>query len=387
MVSRLIFAVLLAVAAACALGCGDDGASPSPGTAPTVRPPLGPPPALLGLEPFYQKYLNADGIPVISSANVSDEALFRVAATIDEMLAERPEMREAIIVSGGRIAVLAPDEPLTSLPEYRYFHLQNPDWTTFDGRAMSSLRGAGPTRRVPLTAVGEELVLCHPEQPFRQDTVVHEVGHMVLNLGVEAPTGRGGFRQQLGVLLGQAVQRGLWQQTYAASNAQEYWAVAVQAWFDVGGSANGVDTRAELLAYDPAIARLVREVFGNATLSSSCHLAYGHTEVRPHVVQGVLLGPDDEPLSGVVVWVYSGDEYLGARRTGADGSFSVLASDGELNVAFCTRLRGRAVHGGWHGGAGGLTTDRRHATAIVVSGASVIGIVLKLPPHHGISEC
>ena len=353
-----------------------------------MRPPLGPPPAILGLEPFYQKYLNAGGIPVLSSANVSDEALFRVAATIDEMLAERPEMREAIVVSGGRIAVLAADEPLTSLPEYRYRAREDPDWTTFDGRAVSTLRGAGPSRQVPLTVIGEELVLCYPERPSHQDAVVHEVGHMVLNLGVEAPTGRGGFRQQLGVLLGYALQRGLWQQTYAASNADEYWAVAVQAWFDVGASANGVDTRAELLAYDPAIARLVREVFGDATLSSSCHLgAYGHTELRPHLVQGVVLGPDDEPLSGVVVWVYSGDHYLGARRTDADGSFSVLASDGEVNVAFCTRLGGKAVHGGWHGGAGGLTTDRRLATAIVVSGESVTGIVLQLPPHHGISEC
>ena len=103
MTFRLIFAVLLAVAAAAALRCGDETGSPGPlqsGTPMTPTPPLGPPPSLLGLEPYYQKYLDAGGIPVVSSSNVSDEALFRAAATLDEMLAQRPEMREAIVVSG-----------------------------------------------------------------------------------------------------------------------------------------------------------------------------------------------------------------------------------------------------------------------------------------------
>ena len=355
---------------------------------PTVSPPLGPPPALLGLEPYYQKYLDAGGIPVVSSSNVSDETLFRVAATLDEMLAQRPEMREAIVVSGGRIAVLAADEPLTSLPEYRYRAREDPDWSTFDGRAMSSLRGAGPTRWVPVTAIGEELVLCHPAQSYRQDSLVHEIGHLVLNLGVEAPTGTGGFRQQLGLLLGQALQQGLWVSTYAGSNADEYWAVAVQAWFDVGGSLNGVDTREELEAYDPRVARLVQEVFGDATLSSSCYLgAYPETEIRPYLVQGIVVGPNDEPLAGIVLWAFAGQSHEGSSRTAADGSFVLLARDGELDIAFCTYQNGRATYGGWFGGEHGLTPWREEATPLLVRGESIAGIVIKLPADHGITEC
>ena len=387
MALRLIFAVLLAVAAAGALRCGDETGSPVTPT-PTVSPPLGPPPALLGLEPYYQKYLDAGGIPVVSSSNVSDETLFRVAATLDEMLAQRPEMREAIVVSGGRIAVLAADEPLTSLPEYRYRAREDPDWSTFDGRAMSSLRGAGPTRWVPVTAIGEELVLCHPAQSYRQDSLVHEIGHLVLNLGVEAPTGTGGFRQQLGLLLGQALQQGLWVNTYAGSNADEYWAVAVQAWFDVGGSLNGVDTREELEAYDPRLARLVQEVFGDATLSSSCYLgAYPETEIRPYLVQGIVVGPNDEPLAGIVLWAFAGQSHEGSSRTAADGSFVLLARDGELDIAFCTYQNGRATYGGWFGGEHGLTPWREEATPLLVRGESIAGIVIKLPADHGITEC
>ena len=384
---RVLLVLLAIVAAGASFRCGGDVPSPEPAT-PTASPALGPPPALLGLEPFYQKYLDAGGIPVVSSSDVSDETLVRVAATLDEMLVQRPEMREAIVASGARIAVLAADEPATSLPEYRYRAREDPDWTTFDGRAMSTMRGLGPTRWVPVTVIGEELVLCHPDQSYRQDSLVHEVGHLVLNLGVEAPTGTGGFRQQLGLLLGQALQQGLWVNTYSATNADEYWAVAVQAWFDVGGSLNGVDTREELEAYDPRIARLVQEVFGDATLSSSCYLgAYPDTEVRRYVVQGVVLGPDDVPLSGIVVWAFLGEDVAGASRTDAAGSFTLLASDGEMNIAFCTREGEEVAFGGWHGGEDGLTPWRGEATPVVVSGESVTGMVIKLPADHGITEC
>ena len=314
--------------------------------------------------------------------------LVRVAATLDEMLVQRPEMREAIVASGARIAVLAADEPLTSLPEYRYRAREDPDWSTFDGRAMSSLRGAGPTRWVPVTVIGEELVLCHPDQPYREDSLVHEVGHLVLNMGLEAPTGTGGFRQQLGLLLGQAIQQGLWANTYAASNADEYWAVAVQAWFDVGGSLNGVDTRLDLQVYDPDLAGWVAEVFGDSSLSSSCHIdAYDETPIKPHLITGKVLGPDGLPLAGVVLWGFSGDSYQGGSGTDADGAFALPTTDGEIDIAFCTNRGGEVVLGGWYGGASGLTLQREEAMQIMVDGESVTGIEISLPADHGLGGC
>ncbi|MDA7675153.1 hypothetical protein N8583_02130, partial [Akkermansiaceae bacterium] len=46
----------------------------------------------------------------------------------------------------------------------------------------------------------------------------------------------------------------------------EYWAEAVQSWFGTNREDdhdhNHVNTRAELIAYDPAIAKLCAEVFG-----------------------------------------------------------------------------------------------------------------------------
>src|SRR5262249_60284985 len=63
------------------------------------------------------------------------------------------------------------------------------------------------------------------------------------------------------------MKRSLWKGTYSAVNAGEYWAESVQDWFDAGCSKdalhNEVHTRAQLKVYDPGIAKLCAEVFGD----------------------------------------------------------------------------------------------------------------------------
>jgi Xaa-Pro aminopeptidase len=60
-------------------------------------PPLPAPPKELGLDPFYTKFVNAHGLPVVGSAQVSDYALREAAYLVDQMLSHRPEIREALI--------------------------------------------------------------------------------------------------------------------------------------------------------------------------------------------------------------------------------------------------------------------------------------------------
>src|SRR5436309_3013205 len=49
----------------------------------------------LGLDPFYKKYLETKGFPVVSSEKVSDEALIEAADIVDHMLDVRDDVREA----------------------------------------------------------------------------------------------------------------------------------------------------------------------------------------------------------------------------------------------------------------------------------------------------
>jgi hypothetical protein len=63
---------------------------------------------------------------------------------------------------------------------------------------------------------------------------------------------------------------GLWKGKYASVNHHEYFAEGVQSWFDNNREPdhdhNHVNTRVELLDYDPGLAALCREVFGDTVL-------------------------------------------------------------------------------------------------------------------------
>ena len=67
-----------------------------------------------------------------------------------------------------------------------------------------------------------------------------------------------------------AIENGLWKGKYAAVNHHEYFAEGVQCWFDNNRvndhDHNHVHLRSELLDYDPRLAALCKEVFGDTEL-------------------------------------------------------------------------------------------------------------------------
>jgi hypothetical protein len=79
------------------------------------------------------------------------------------------------------------------------------------------------------------------------------------------------FDGRLKAAFDEAMTKGLWKGKYAATNHHEYFAEGVQSWFDNNRQDdhdhNHVNTRAELIEYDPGLARFCEEVFGKTTLS------------------------------------------------------------------------------------------------------------------------
>ena len=71
------------------------------------------------------------------------------------------------------------------------------------------------------------------------------------------------FQTELNKAYRNAVKKkGLWKNTYASKNSTEYWAMAVQIWFNVNYSTtdaneNYIRTKAQLKYYDPVIYDLV----------------------------------------------------------------------------------------------------------------------------------
>jgi len=214
------------------------------------------PPGELGLDPFYEKYVSADGYPIVSSAKVNDYALKEAAYIVTMMLGKRPDVRDAMIKSGSRLAIMAYNEFTTDLPESA--RMKPKDF--WDARA----RGLGGSEHDPLCTCAEENVLGYPGDPYAAECIlIHEFAHNVHLRGMVNldPT----FDRRLKETYERAMAQGLWKGKYASVNHHEYFAEGVQSWFDNNRPPdhdhNYVDTRKELLEYDPGLAEMCREVF------------------------------------------------------------------------------------------------------------------------------
>ena len=101
------------------------------GRGPVQRPPSPPlvttyeramvsgPPEALGLDPFYKKYADAFGIPIVSSAQVPDAALLMARDIVNYMVSTRPDVRAVMVGRQSRVLVMAQNEMETDLPERR----------------------------------------------------------------------------------------------------------------------------------------------------------------------------------------------------------------------------------------------------------------------------
>ena len=210
------------------------------------------------LDPFYKKYVSARGIPIVSSDKVSDYALLEAAYLINNMLEGRPDISKAMVDNKARVAVMGTNEFTTDIPEHSVLKPSG----YWDRRA----RGLGGKPHRPATSCGEENLLRYEGDPYISENIlIHEFAHGMHHMGLVFVDKT--FDDRLQKLYDQAMDKGLWADKYAASNHEEYWAEAVQSWFDTNRppdrSHNHVDTRKELKEYDPAIAKLVAEVFGD----------------------------------------------------------------------------------------------------------------------------
>jgi hypothetical protein len=211
-----------------------------------------------GIGAFYTRALDASGIPIIASDRPDAAALEQACLIVVHMLAQRDDVRRAMIQRRMRVAVIARDEVTTDLPEYDdlYEVFPGPDW---DG-----LRGVGATLARPVSSFGEENMLCLGNDPYKGESVMVQTFSSAVLLGMQdvEPS----YVDRLQRAYADARDAGLWRNTFADEDRIAYYAMGVQSWFDANGEAspangihNDVDTRGELRAYDPTLAGLVAE--------------------------------------------------------------------------------------------------------------------------------
>ncbi len=232
----------------------------------------GPVPASLGLSPFYTQHVDANGLPIVGSAQVEGRA-FGVARNIVLELTANPAIRAALQSAHVRVGIMAETEVTTDMPGHADLNRVFPQ-TNWNTRA----RGLGATLARPLSSVGEENLLGRPTDRYRGENIlVHEFAHTVWELGVQRlPDGEARQRELL-LAFGAAIRQGRWENTYAAPNAREHFAAGVQSYFDANLSAspadgihNDIDTRDELRTYDPALYAIIERVFPPSAWRPTC---------------------------------------------------------------------------------------------------------------------
>jgi cyclophilin family peptidyl-prolyl cis-trans isomerase len=203
---------------------------------------------------FYQQGASVHGLPIVASSRVSPYALKEAAWILNRLLAKRPDILQTMAQRGAFVTVMAHNEYTTDVPEHAHLKPR----VYWDRRA----RGLGG---VPVSC-GEENLLCFTNDPYAQENLlIHEFAHGMHSQALRQLYPE--FQARLEAAYKQAKQDGRWEETYAITNPAEYWAEAVQSWCDDNrendAQHNHVNTRAELKAYDPLLAKLCAEVLGD----------------------------------------------------------------------------------------------------------------------------
>ncbi len=241
-------------------------------TAVTEKPTVTAPPPELKLNPFYRKYLNANGIHIIASWRVPDSAMYAAHRTLMALTGYLPpEVLKAMTDINTRVGIMARYEGTTDIPEHA--HLVRDTSMNWDLRA----RGLGGTRRLPLTTCAEENILGYQIDKYHaEDILIHEFAHSIHLIGIL--TVYPDFNERLKKSYDAALKAGKWKNTYAATNIEEYWAEGVQNWFNVNaevpqpdGKHNFVNTRKELKKYDRGLYDILSEFFPETDEQISCH--------------------------------------------------------------------------------------------------------------------
>ncbi len=203
-----------------------------------------PPPAAVRdffeLDPFYQQWINVEGLPIVSSEKANPYALKEAAWLIWHMTRHRPEILKAMAQRRDHVSITGHNEMSSDIPELR-------DYASLHFFLNVSGRGG--------TDSEEQLLGSHA-----YSVLIHEFSHAIhlTALSYIDPT----FDNRLKAAYDTAMEKGLWRGYYAATNRFEYWADGTNSWFD-SIEHSTVNTRAALKTYDPALAALLAEVFGD----------------------------------------------------------------------------------------------------------------------------
>lgn len=162
--------------------------------------------------------------------------------------------------SGDMLTVI----PELDLPEYAHI-CNTPENIAFWNKRA---RGFGGAPEDDFSAsCGEENVLAFPGDKYvGENILIHEFAHLFHTIGIVGV--EPDFNDRLEKCRQNAIAKGLWKDTYAISNKEEYFAECVQSFFNCNRYSetpnkvhNAMNRRTKLKSYDPDMYQLLKEYF------------------------------------------------------------------------------------------------------------------------------
>lgn len=229
------------------------------------------------IDRFYTRYIDSNGIPIVSSDRVPDKALLAARAIVSGMLDHRPDLRAALVVRGYRVAIMAEGEGALDLPEQAHWTRparNDPRLTRCERIHYDERIGRLTDRQYwdqrargmagPLTSgAAEDLLGLKSSRYYGETIFVHEFSHDVL---AAAEIADPALYASVERAYADALARGLWKDEYASTSVDEYWAEGSQFWFDSNRLAvfdgRRILDHQDLAAYDRALYAVLGRAYG-----------------------------------------------------------------------------------------------------------------------------
>ena len=246
-----------------------------------VKAQMQPVPASLGVDPFYTKYVDAQGIPVISSDKVPDDALLVARDIINSMLAKRPDLRAAMIARKWRTGVIAEVEMTMDIPEYSRMKRPGAPRDEPVSRRIATttptVRAASAATRRP--APRRTCSAIPDTRYYGEHIFVHEFAHAIMGGGIRdvdpkmhAEIRRGlqggdGRRQVRAHRRAQALRH---HQRRTSTGPRACSGGSSRTSASASPATSRVETPEEFAAYDPTLNELISRVFDTPPHPDGC---------------------------------------------------------------------------------------------------------------------
>ena len=214
---------------------------------------------------FYTKTIDKPGLQIVASSSTCDRTLQVAYEIAHEMLSKRPDIESRLIAQKAFIAIFSVTEKLTDLPEDH--DLAGKPTGGDPSLTFDDLCGGGGVPGRPTAICEKNLIGVNDPYYGRMSVLVHEFGHAMQNLGIDAATAA-----KVQVAYQNATAANLFPATrgsgvsWMMSNQNEFFAEGTGTWFNAADPKNPANSpeetgRANLKTYDPELYQILANIY------------------------------------------------------------------------------------------------------------------------------